>query len=450
MLYGNHIKIARLQEDGTMTMRFTFFLLAALAFNGMFAPRTYADGKANLSRVGIRKGQFITLETGNGFTPKGCNFIRLRHKTPGTIAHSTFDDQYYNGSRMESMLRDLAVHGFNTVRVFIDPVSPAVGLFETRETTRLSPVYMANVLDLLQRARDHGVYVIFVFSMWGPNNTWLHRGPAKATMVSGPNELYFRAGAAETRAALLSEFVKAIKAYDSALLSVVLAYEIQNELCYFVKAEPLSLADGIFRYGDKTYNLSSEQEIQQLMDDVSVHWCNATVKEVRRIDPQALVSISVFTFRAVGRTGPNRLRKDRTTDNRIPARPLALAESSVSYVDIHLYPHGPNTMQEDLRSIEFDALRRKCLRAGKPLLMGEFGAFKHDYPTLKTAVRGVTQHAKEAYDAGFVGFLYWTYDTDEQKRLWNAKSGKGDILKALAKAKLAEHGAPADTDKPGR
>ena len=101
--------------------------------------------------------------------------------------------------------------------------------------------------------------------MWGPNSSWLQRGPAKAPMVSSHNNLYFRPGAADTRAALLSEVVKAIKKHDSKLLPVVLAYEPQNELCYFVDAEPLSLKKGPFRYQDKTYDLSSDKDVQGLM-----------------------------------------------------------------------------------------------------------------------------------------------------------------------------------------
>jgi len=263
-------------------------------------------------------------------------------------------------------------------------------------------------------------------------------------MVTSPNELYFRPGAAETRAALLSEVVKAIKKHDSKLLPVVLAYEPQNELCYFTNSEPLSLAKGRFRYEGRTYDLSSDTQLQRLIDDVSIHWCNTSVRAVKAVDPRALVSINVFTYKAVGRSGPNGLRTDTTRDKRVPARPLALAKSQASYLDIHLYPHGPNSMQPDLKSIEFDAVRLACRQRGKPLLMGEFGAFKHSYPSVEKACDAMVRHVKEARDSGFVGYMYWTYDSDEQPRIWNAKEADGKILKALAGIGRAEHTVPRD------
>ena len=406
--------------------------IGSVVLCGLFLQPTALLAKGNISRIAIRNGQFVSLQTGELFTPKGFNYIRLRDTKPGMIAHSTFDPGFYDSAQVESMLADLASHGFNTVRVFLDPVSTIGSLFECREATRLSSGYMNNVYDFLQRAGNHRIYVILSFSMWGPNSTWLHRGPATVPMVTGPNNLYFCPGAAETRAALLAEVVKAIKAYDPKLLPVVLAYEPQNELCYFTDAEPLSLQEGQFPYNGKTYDLSSDQQVQRLMDDVSIHWSNTSVAAVKAVDPQALISINVFTYKAVGRKGPDDIRTDTTTGNRVPARPLALAHSRISYLDIHLYPHGPDSVRQDLKSIEFEAVRAVCQRTGKPLLMGEFGAFKHDYPSITDAVDAVIRLVSQAREAGFAGYLYWTYDCDEQRYIWNAKEKDAAILKALS------------------
>jgi len=67
------------------------------------------------------------------------------------------------------MFVHLEEHGFSTVRVCLDPVSPKVRLFESRDATTLSPVYMASICDFLRRAGGHDAYVIAGFSMWGPN-----------------------------------------------------------------------------------------------------------------------------------------------------------------------------------------------------------------------------------------------------------------------------------------
>jgi hypothetical protein len=140
----------------------------------------------------------------------------------------------------------------------------------------------------------------------------------------------------------------------------------------------------------------------------------------------------VFTFRAVGRGGPGRLRRDKTKDARFPARPLALVGTKLSYLDIHFYPFNERTLDHDLKSIEFARLKAACEKRGLPLIMGEFGAFKSAYKTLPKAAAAMTRHLRRVYALGFTGYLYWTYDCDEQGFLWNARSGNGEILKALA------------------
>jgi hypothetical protein len=394
-------------------------------------------------RIVVRDGGFAEGETGRAFVPYGFNFVRLRPRTPGMIAHATFDDDYYDTEEAETLFRDLAAHGFNAVRVFIDPSSPGVGLFESREATRLSPAYMRNVCDFLARARRHNVYVLPTFSMWGPNSAWLARGNGDKPSVSGANRLYFIEGAADTRAAMLREFVQAIKARDPGLLPAVLAYELQNELCYFADAEPLSLTEGTFAFGGQTYDLSSEEALQQLMDCVSLHWVNAGVAAVRQADPEALVSISVFTFAAVGRSGPQRLRSDKTGDSRVPARPLALIDSDVSYLDVHLYPRSDMAarMNADLQSIEFDALQRRAGQVGKPIIVGEFGAFNTDwaFPDRTEVAHKMSEYVQMLRGLGLGGALYWTYDdahtpAGERKLLWDAQDGDGDIFHALSRA----------------
>ena len=65
--------------------------------------------------------------------------------------------------------------------------------------------------------------------------------------------------------------------------------------------------------------------------------------------------------------------------------------------------------------------------------MGEFGAFKNYQKTLPDAVAAMSRHLDSVYDLGFIGYMYWTYDCDEQERLWNAMSDQAQILQALPK-----------------
>jgi hypothetical protein len=157
---------------------------------------------------------------------------------------------------------------------------------------------------------------------------------------------------------------------------------------------------------------------------------------IRRVDPAAMVSTNVFTFWAVHRSGPAKLRSDQTADRRFPALSLALTKSRLSYLDVHLYSAGDdNDFQKDLASIEFDRLRQACRETGKPLIMGEFGSLKKTQKTISEASAAVVDLLRKAVDHGFTGFLYWTYDDDDEPTLWNGKSEHGEIFEALSKAR---------------
>ena len=100
---------------------------------------------------------------------------------------------------------------------------------------------------------------------------------------------------------------------------------------------------------------------------------------------------------------------------------------------------------DDLVSIEYDQLKPLCDANGLPIITGEFGAHK-TYQTIEEATMAMHQHVLDFYNQGFVGYMYWTYDTDEQPRIWNAKAGAGRILKALSERHHAEQKKAPDRE----
>lgn len=385
--------------------------------------------KEAMPRIGVRHGRFFNRATGETFHPRGFNYIRL---DPERGWHSTFGPGWYDAQRAGAMFRDLAANGYNVVRVFID-FMPKRGTVADRQAQTLSKAYMDNVLDFLKRARACGIYVIptLVHFPDAPRYRALTGPPPK--QAAGQNLKYLHPGAVRAKALYMADFARAIKAHDPALLTTVLAFELENETHFIADVPPFSLTQGMFQlYSGKQYRLDDPAGKQQLADDAVALWADQCRNAVRQVDPEALVTANVFTFRAVGRSGPARLDRDKTHDRRFPARPLALAASTVDYIDIHFYPMDETTLPRDLRSIEFEALKARLKATGQPLIMGEFGAFKHAYKTLGQAAGAMTGHWTNIQEKGFQGFIYWTYDCDEQVRLWNGKSGSGQIFKALA------------------
>ncbi len=405
-------------------------LLAGLTLSSCQAQGPIGPASANrdpeaMPRIAVGNGRFVESGSQRSFYPVGFNYIRLRPKWHGTFAPGRYD-----GRRASEMLADLAENGFNTVRVFIDPAT-GEGIVRQFDAEGLSAAYMANVLDFLARARREGIYT--VFSLLGlpaarPYNELV--GREKNRWWAG-NKMYLDKRYHQAKARYISDFVRAIRDHDPALLSAVLACELDNETT--LRADgPFAQGQGRFRGPDgKTYDLSSNEQLQALADASVQMWADACVAAVRQVDPEMLVSVNVFTFRAVGRAGPGDLLDAETRDRRFPARPLALVETDLDYIDIHFYPFSAKTLPADLESIEFDALRPAAEKAGKPLIMGEFGAFKNNWKTVEQAEAAMRSHLRAVLDLGFSGFLYWTYDTDEQERLWNARSDRGQIFEML-------------------
>jgi len=382
----------------------------------------------------VRNGRFIEKQTGKEFRPRGFNYIRLAQSPKGAapaIWHSTFAPGHYDALRAEAMFADLESHGFNIVRVFIDHRA-GNGIVESIQSTDFSPKYMGNLLDFLQRARKHRIYVVPALG-WFPNcRKYNQIVGQKPKNIWNRNSVYLNQGHIDAKARYLADFVLAVKNYDADLLTTLFAIELENESHLTATAPPFSQTTGTFTAADgRTYDLASPESLQQLADDNVNRWADTCVEAVRKVDPEIMVSTSVFTFAAVGRSGPGKFRHDRTKDKRFPARPLALARTRLSYLDIHFYHSSPQSLDTDLKSIEFDKVKAACRQRGMPLIVGEFGAIKHWIKDLSYAVTAMQQDLGRFYQLGFLGYMYWTYDCDEQEMIWNAKSGQGQIFNAL-------------------
>ncbi|MCC7205560.1 MAG: cellulase family glycosylhydrolase [Phycisphaeraceae bacterium] len=405
--------------------------LAAAALVGVVAGG--ASGQS-LPRVAVEDGQFVQVDgasttplSGGGF--RGANYIRL---FPDRAWHATFAPDYYDGQRADDALAEMAKHGMNAVRVFIDHESPQ-GVVADPATNQLSTQYLDNFADFLSRAQSHGVYVIpsLVYLAATSSNLQVLYTPEPG--LQAENIFYLDPGAIAAKAQYAAEFVQEIKNRDPGLLSTVLAYELENEANMLDNASPFSLTSGLVTNtaSGQVYNMALPADKQRMADDNAVVWANASVAAIKDVDPDALVSVNVFTYQAVGRTGPGFTSGSSFGDHRFPARPLALLDSNIDYLDVHFYPFNDSTLTGDLASIEYPAVVTKAQAQCTPLVTGEFGAFKSTYPTLAVAARKMRQHLETLDSKGFTSQMIWTYDTDEQDFLWNARSGRGELFQAM-------------------
>jgi Cellulase (glycosyl hydrolase family 5) len=405
-----------------------YFLVLALPLSGQSLPS---------SRIAIRKGRFVETSTGKDFRPLGVNYyrtaaIRAEKRGHAALAQGSYDESFITG-----MMGQLSRDGFNTVRTFLTSLSGEKGIVQSPQATEVNPSYLANLIHFLKTAQKHGLHVILCWDTWPPDCQAWSETPlpdeARHGWVTDPNISHtvngFRLtpGHIRAKANAIRALINGLRKTAPELPAVVLAWELENEVHFTLHQEPFLSKPTAFAFGGRQFDLSTDIGVQALMDASARSWANACADAIHAADAEALVSTSVFTFAAVGRVGPQSASMDRTKDNRVPARPLALLDTRLDFVDLHLYGGKTATqsvtqrIEHDLRSIEIAAVTTESQRCGKPILIGESGVAAHfmrrgpEWQTIHHDVgHGLFSEFHRAL-AGhpFAGVLHWHYGSPD-------------------------------------
>ncbi len=379
------------------------------------------------TRVGAdHYGEFYDTVTGNTFTPRGNNYIRL-DAIDGY--HNLFNPGSYDAARSELALGQMQNNGYNITRVFLD--TRVLGGALT--VPGVDPAYMTNLLDFMRRARAHGIYVI-ITTEWLPSNYYYFvwsLPPTPHAEGGGVNTIFMSQRYVVAYKEMMIDLVEYIKNTDSSLLSTIFSWDPWNEGRFESNVEPFSMTSGLVTPAEGgTYDMASTTSRQLAADNSAKYWVNQMTEGIKSMDPNVLVETSVFTPKAVGRDGFDGVAPTNSEhpDPRSPFRPTALYDSNLDLIDIHQYPLGTSyDLTLDLNSAEIGLLGKD-----KPRLVGEFGALKYSYPNLDQAAAMLRSHLAAICNFGFKGALFWTWDTDEQTALWNALAGGGKINNAIS------------------
>jgi hypothetical protein len=397
----------------------------ALAASSLAAPT------GGQSPVRIEHGRFVFRATGKPYVPRGFNYIRL--DIPGHGGHATFSPFVYERKRVQDTFAHMQQNGFNVVRVFINGMWGRRGcMFKDRDATAPDPAYLDNLAEFLLLARKHDILVIPCFEFF-PMAAPYRKGLKDDTPNIGPaNRPYLEATYIQAKQRYLRDVIRELRKRDPEALSAIFCWDLMNELCYGLGNAPFSLNEGtVTPANGKTYDLATQKE--QLADDMAVYWVDQLADAIHAEIPDALIDANVFTYHAVGRTGPGDFHQDQADwKNRYPFRPTALLRSKADVIDLHTYAPNEEKLAAEMESVEHDQLLAGLKATPeKALVFGEFGVFKGPHPDLDEAAQWMGKLARRLPQLGAAGWVYWTYDCDEQKRLWNAMSGNAQILKAL-------------------
>jgi hypothetical protein len=384
-----------------------------------------------VSPVRIENCAFVLQATGAPYVPRGFNYVRLDLEGKG--GHATFSPLVYNRERVVAAFRHLADNGFNVVRVFINGLRGKRGcMFRSRDAGKPDPAYLDNLAEFLLLARQRGILVVPCFEFFPMAGPYREGLTGDVENVGGVNNHYLNSAFINAKKRYLRDVIRELRARDPAALSAVFCWDLMNEVCYHLGQAPFSLEQGLVTPANGvTYDLATDRS--RLADDMAVYWIDQLASAIRAEIPDALINANVFTYHAVGRKGPGDFHQEKAAwKNRYPFRPTALLRSSADVIDIHVYASNEAALRADLASIEHDRLRAGLAAAkNKALIVGEVGVFKSAFPELAPGAAWAGDMARRFPDLGFAGWIYWTYDTDEQGRLWNGMSGRGLIFNKL-------------------
>ncbi len=371
-------------------------------------------------RIGIRvvngTGEFYDRTTGEKFVPRGMNYIRLANQksTDGstTFGHALFDPGQYNSLQVSSALSKMHSDGYNVVRVFLSP--------DTMGTMSdgFSPDYMKNVIEFLKLAKTNKMYVMFTMD-WLPGGKYgnilnvdccstfaLMNANLLPTAGLNANKVFFQDFA--------RELIEA-----GAPTEYIFSYELRNEMFYDSNQPPLSFTSGkVTTANGKTYDMASAAEKKKMVEENNVYWLDAVRSGILEVDPTALVSVGFFV--------PQEPNPARIGDPRLVVSAPAIWQSTVDFVDLHAYAGFELTLKQHVENFGINGMQVK------PIIMGEFGGEVSRFSSAQAAANAFRDWQVESCKYGFDGWIFWTWDLNEQPDFFNALMQDGAINGVLA------------------
>ena len=350
-------------------------------------------------RIGVRVmdgvGEFYDRITGARFVPRGMNYVRLAPQTLSDgstqIYHSVFDPGKYAPAEVLAQFAKMKARRYNVVRVFLSQNTigtPAGGL---------SDDYMKNVADFLALAKQQELFVMFT-------QDWLPGGKYGAVISQDCCDLFNFNNAqdlppAAVRAYQLfyTDFITTLMDLD-APTEVIFSYELRNEFYFDTDYPPLSLKTGMIATANgDTYDMSSQTDKQSMLEENLPYFIDNVRAAILKADPTALVSIGFFV--------PQEPNRARVGDTRLVVSAPAIWGSQADFIDLHAYPGFELTLKQHLENFGVNGMQ------SKPIIMGEFGANIHSYPSAEAAATALMNWQVESCQYGFDGWLFWTWDT---------------------------------------
>jgi|GEM_PF-511071 len=383
------------------------------------------DATAQERRIAIRtmdgKAEFFDTSTGKTFFPRGNNYIDLRpDQNNRYVVSSLFSTSYHDAEQIASDFQRMQALGYNTARIFVDlcVVPDCIGALPGG----LRGDYMDNVVELLELARRYEIYTILTANWLPDYGGYLDaHEPCRPNFDHGNCLLLSEPGVA-SYVQFFQDFIQALLDRN-APMDIIMAYQLRNEVSLELNAPPLAFSSGIVTAANgKTYDMASESEKEDLVNEGLVYWANSVRAAILELDPTALVTAGFFA--------PNIPHEWRPGDFRMVRSESVLRDSELDFLDFHPYPGVGLTMEQQAENYGMIGYEEK------PIILGEIGAFRDVYSTSEQAAIALRSWQAEACDVGFDGFMLWQWDAPNLAivgdNVWGPHDGNGEIARVMA------------------
>lgn len=355
----------------------------------------------NLGRISLRKNELQNFEfydqnTNLTFVPSGYNYTEVNtyHWQNKTLqGHCTFNENVYSHDEANIMLNQLNTYGYNTVRIFLNPLTIA------DLNGNLLPQYITNLSNFIILAEHYNIGVIITTDLIPLTRhdvtleneediTWL-------------NYQYIEQAEIDLEIQFWTDLIHQLIA-NKVPLDAILAYELRNEMAYTIKQAPFNLTVGnITAANGVTYDMSQLSEKIALSVDSFQFWSKAIRDAIQLIDHNALVTVGFYAnFYAEELVSPLALS--------------ALKDSELDFIDLHMYQEwdeASNTYREPLDYAQYFDFN---LKHEKAIIMGEFGLLPNYNDT-----RTIAEQAQSLFvwrsimtdTLGIDGSILWAWNT---------------------------------------
>jgi hypothetical protein len=385
-------------------------LLASVAAPSASGAGAGAGAGERSHRIGIRERngslELVDLRTGGPFVPRGANLLMLVREGDH-VASGLFRPRDWNRAAVDRKLARMQTLGYNTVRVFIDLCN--VDCIATKRAS-IRPAYGRNIARFLRIAKSHGL-VVLLASNDLPDRGYGAQLPCCDPFGGYRNSLWLTA---KGHALLRQYWVDVIRALKraNAPLGAVFAYEIQQEQFLLRGVAPLSFDSGMITTADgRTYDMSDDAQKDSMIASNTRLAVRKVRSAIRASDPGALVTMGFFPGFA--------------EDFRVVPSAAMLHRSALDLFDLHLYPAVGYDLQTGVDTL---GLTDGVI---KPVVMGEFGAFRFAYPDADAGSEALVQWQAGSCAFGFDGWMVWLWARSDDE-VFGARESHDTIAQALS------------------